>query len=55
MFLSRQRSTGVFTYLTYLGGSSVDYIGGITGVGQYTSPTHALAVAGQLCGLHGTS
>jgi uncharacterized protein (TIGR03437 family) len=34
----------VFTYLTYLGGSSVDYIGGITGVGQYTSPTHALAV-----------
>ena len=34
----------VFTYLTYLGGSSVDYIGGITGVGQYTSPTHALAI-----------
>jgi uncharacterized protein (TIGR03437 family) len=34
----------VFTYLTYLGGSSVDYIGGVTGVGQYTSPTHALAI-----------
>ena len=34
----------VFTYLTYLGGSSVDYIGGITGVGQTTSPTHALAI-----------
>ena len=24
----------VFTYLTYLGGSSVDYIGGVSGVGQ---------------------
>ncbi|MGA3099456.1 MAG: SBBP repeat-containing protein, partial [Bryobacteraceae bacterium] len=34
----------VFTYLTYLGGSSVDYIGGITGVSQTTSPTHALAI-----------
>jgi uncharacterized protein (TIGR03437 family) len=34
----------VFTYLTYLGGSSVDYLGGITGVGQTTSPTHALAI-----------
>jgi uncharacterized protein (TIGR03437 family) len=34
----------VFTYLTYLGGSSVDYIGGITGVAQTTSPTHALAI-----------
>jgi len=34
----------VFTYLTYLGGSSVDYIGGFTGVGQYTSPNHALAI-----------
>jgi len=34
----------VFTYLTYLGGSSVDYIGSITGVGQTTSPTHALAI-----------
>ena len=34
----------VFTYLTYLGGSSVDYIGGITSVGQTTSPTHALAI-----------
>jgi len=35
----------VFTYLTYLGGSSVDYIGGITGVNQTTRPTHALAIA----------
>src|ERR1022692_2689219 len=34
----------VFTYLTYLGGSSVDYIGAITGVGRSTSPTHALAI-----------
>src|ERR1039457_6817284 len=34
----------VFTYLTYLGGSSVDYIGSITGVGQTTSPTHALTI-----------
>jgi len=34
----------VFTYLTYLGGSSADYIGGFTGVGQYTSPNHALAI-----------
>jgi uncharacterized protein (TIGR03437 family) len=34
----------VFTYLTYLGGSSADFIGGITGVGQYTSPNHALAI-----------
>jgi uncharacterized protein (TIGR03437 family) len=34
----------VFTYLTYLGGSSVDYIGGVSGVGQTTSPNHALAI-----------
>ena len=34
----------VFTYLTYLGGSSVDRIGGITGVGQVTSPNQALAI-----------
>ncbi len=34
----------VFTYLTYLGGSSVDRIGGITGVGQISSPNQALAV-----------
>ena len=34
----------VFTYLTYLGGSSVDRIGGITGVGQVYSPNQALAI-----------
>src|SRR5450432_4385926 len=34
----------VFTYLTYLGGSSVDRIGGITGVGQVFSPNQALAI-----------
>ncbi len=34
----------VFTYLTYLGGSSVDYIGGITAVGQVGSPNQALAI-----------
>jgi uncharacterized protein (TIGR03437 family) len=34
----------IFTYLTYLGGSSVDRIGGITGVGQIFSPNQALAV-----------
>jgi uncharacterized protein (TIGR03437 family) len=34
----------VFTYLTYLGGSSVDYIGGVTGVAQTSSPNHALAI-----------
>jgi uncharacterized protein (TIGR03437 family) len=37
----------VFTYLTYLGGSSVDYIGdgaSITTVGQTKSPSHALAI-----------
>jgi hypothetical protein len=34
----------VFTYLTYLGGSSVDYIGAVTGLGQITSPTQALAI-----------
>jgi uncharacterized protein (TIGR03437 family) len=34
----------VFTYLTYLGGSSVDFIGGITAVGQTHSPTQALAI-----------
>jgi len=34
----------VFTYLTYLGGSSVDYIGGATGVGQIASPNQALAI-----------
>jgi hypothetical protein len=28
----------VFTYLTYLGGSSVDRIGGITASGQVSSP-----------------
>ena len=34
----------VFTYLTYLGGSSVDYIGGISAVGQVSSPNQALAI-----------
>jgi uncharacterized protein (TIGR03437 family) len=34
----------VFTYLTYLGGSSVDYIGGVTTLGQTTSPNQALAI-----------
>jgi hypothetical protein len=34
----------VFTYLTYLGGSSVDYIGGTTVVSQTLSPNHALAI-----------
>ena len=34
----------VFTYLTYLGGSSVDYIGGTTVVAQTLSPNHALAI-----------
>jgi hypothetical protein len=34
----------VFTYLTYLGGSSVDYIGGVSGVGQVSSPNQALAI-----------
>ena len=34
----------VFTYLTYLGGSSADFIGGFTGVNETTSPTHALAI-----------
>jgi uncharacterized protein (TIGR03437 family) len=34
----------VFTYLTYLGGSSVDYIGGVSAVGQVSSPNQALAI-----------
>jgi uncharacterized protein (TIGR03437 family) len=34
----------VFTYLTYLGGSSVDRIGSITAVGQVFSPNQALAI-----------
>jgi hypothetical protein len=34
----------VFTYLTYLGGSSVDYIGGMSAVGQVSSPNQALAI-----------
>jgi uncharacterized protein (TIGR03437 family) len=34
----------VFTYLTYLGGSSVDRIGSITAVGQVGSPNQALAI-----------
>jgi uncharacterized protein (TIGR03437 family) len=34
----------VFTYLTYLGGSSVDYIGGMTAVAQTGSPNQALAI-----------
>jgi uncharacterized protein (TIGR03437 family) len=34
----------VFTYLTYLGGSSVDRIGSITAVGQVFSPSQALAI-----------
>jgi hypothetical protein len=34
----------VFMYLTYLGGSSVDFIGGVSGVAQTTSPNHALAI-----------
>jgi uncharacterized protein (TIGR03437 family) len=34
----------VFTYLTYLGGSSVDRIGGISAVGQVGSPNQALAI-----------
>ncbi|MBV8841573.1 MAG: SBBP repeat-containing protein [Bryobacterales bacterium] len=34
----------VFTYLTYLGGSSVDRIGSIIAVGQVFSPNEALAI-----------
>ncbi len=34
----------VFTYLTYLGGSSVDRIGAVTNVGQVSSPNQALAI-----------
>ena len=34
----------VFTYFTYLGGSSVDRIGSITAVGQVFSPSQALAI-----------
>src|SRR5580700_3691408 len=34
----------VFTYLTYLGGSSVDRIGSVTVVGQVGSPNQALAI-----------
>ena len=34
----------VFTYLTYLGGSSVDRIGSVTAVGQVFSPNQALAI-----------
>ena len=34
----------VFTYLTYLGGSSVERIGAVTGSGQVSSPNQALAI-----------
>jgi uncharacterized protein (TIGR03437 family) len=34
----------VFTYLTYLGGSGPDQIGGIQEVGQTSSPTQSLAI-----------
>jgi uncharacterized protein (TIGR03437 family) len=34
----------VFTYLTYLGGSSVDRIGSISAAGQVSSPNQALAI-----------